>query len=444
MKSLLVDALRSAQNDAPDTEPDSDATADETSSRRKASGAVTLPDSLADDISLLATGVFQSEPVGEDIEARDTQELLLDTPDESDRPDPPAVDPAERSPPTDIAATEEQAARAAAPVPFLTRLARWSPLMCVATMLLAAGGFVLYQNLAGEHLNVDLRELSEQIRIEPAAIADPAQAATIGTVGEIVAAANTAVANRRDTPAVAPTAGQPRVVALEPTFVEPAALPESVTLSVADAEDAGVVTRSTRETVDDLAFASVALAYAAFQRGDMTAAEKNYRDALDIAANHPDALLGLAAVLQESGRIAESATYYARVLELDPASDIAAAALISMNDRATHQDAIATLKSLLQRYPDSAYLRYVLGVRYLDSGLWPEASVAFRAAHDADPANADYSYNLAISLERQGETSAAVRYFERALATVDGNSDFDVAAVRRHIDEIAVLAREST
>ncbi|MBT8100286.1 MAG: tetratricopeptide repeat protein [Gammaproteobacteria bacterium] len=439
MKSLLVDALRSAQTDSPGEEPGEEVVAEETAGRRKSTGAVTLPDSFADDISLLATGVFNREQLDAVAEPVDDRDLVLEPPGEVDLQDRAVVDPAERSPPLDD--SEMRGQRTPAPESMLARIARLSPVICLATMLLAAGGFVFVQNLSGEYLNADLKELSEKVRTQPVVADENAQPVTADD--RFANATNVAPDVVADAGVGGPgLPADPVITAVARNYIEPVADQPSAQEAAQVAVQSSLVSRTTRRVVNDRAFTAIATAYDALQRGDTISAEKNYRRALEIAPHHPDALLGLAAVLQGSGRVADSAALYARALELDPANEIAAAALISMNDQVSSDDAIAALKTLLGQYPDSAYIMFVLGVRYVDAGLWPEASVAFRGAHSADPANADYSYNLAVSLEKLGDLAAAIGYFEQTIETAAADSDFDVPALRRHVKEIAALVGE--
>ena len=73
-----------------------------------------------------------------------------------------------------------------------------------------------------------------------------------------------------------------------------------------------------------------------------------------------------------------------------------------------------------------------------------EASLSFLNAHNANPGRADYSYNLAVSLERLGDYESAEFYFERAILSAGNNDDFNADEVRQHIGELAAVSREAS
>ena len=61
-------------------------------------------------------------------------------------------------------------------------------------------------------------------------------------------------------------------------------------------------------------------------------------------------------------------------------------------------------------------MSFALGNQYASQRRWAEAQQAFFAAFSGDPENADYAYNLAISLDHLRQPRLALEYYQRALA----------------------------
>jgi tetratricopeptide (TPR) repeat protein len=56
---------------------------------------------------------------------------------------------------------------------------------------------------------------------------------------------------------------------------------------------------------------------------------------------------------------------------------------------------------------------------YAEQGRWGEAQQSFFRAFSADPANPDYLFNLAVSLDQMRQPKTALQYYEKALAAAD-------------------------
>ena len=75
------------------------------------------------------------------------------------------------------------------------------------------------------------------------------------------------------------------------------------------------------------------------------------------------------------------------------------------------------MKLLLDQNPDSPQVHFSLGGFYAGQSRWPEAQQAFFDAYTADKNNADYAYNLAVSLEQLGQAKAALSHYRTGLET---------------------------
>ena len=197
---------------------------------------------------------------------------------------------------------------------------------------------------------------------------------------------------------------------------------------------AGIVIRK-RVRADHVA-ASLERAYDAFRAGDVVSAAEAYRAVLGHEPHNRDALIGLAAVAAQAGRWDEAAGHYARVLALHPADTVAQAALIAIDEQDPARGE-SRLKALLWSEPRAAHLHFNLGNVYAAQSRWPEAQQSYFDAHRFDNGNADYAYNLAVSLDHLSRRESALDFYREALALAQSRpASFDTAAVLARIRDI--------
>lgn len=184
-------------------------------------------------------------------------------------------------------------------------------------------------------------------------------------------------------------------------------------------------------------------AYQAYSRGDDTAAQQQYRQVLQRDVRNVDALLGMAAIAQRQSRDADAAGWYQKVLEIEPSNTIALSAMLMLSNRnpQASTDAVATesrIKNLLAQQPDAANLYAALGNLYAEQDQWASAQEAYFNASRLAPNNADYVFNLAISLDQMGKSRLALMQYERALAALNksGGTSPDRATLEARIREL--------
>ncbi len=159
---------------------------------------------------------------------------------------------------------------------------------------------------------------------------------------------------------------------------------------------------------------ALTMAYEAYQSGRLDMAQQQYQQVLRNESHNRDALLGLAAIAIRQGNADQARTYYQNLLQLDPRDSIAQAGLLSLESTADIQTE-SELKSLLLQQPGLAPLHFALANLYAREQRWPLAQQSYFEAQRLAPENADYAYNLAISLEHLGQRAPALRYYQRAL-----------------------------
>lgn len=176
-------------------------------------------------------------------------------------------------------------------------------------------------------------------------------------------------------------------------------------------------------------------AYQAYQAGRTREARNLYLQIPDGERN-VDVQLGLAAIALRDNNTPAAARHYQRVLELDPRNTTANSALIGMMGDADPNASEARLKSLITSQP-SPQLYFALGNLYAGQNRWPDAEQAYFEAYQKNSANADYAYNLAVSLEHISQSKPALNYYQKARSLMQpGKVQFDPARLEARIDQL--------
>jgi len=183
----------------------------------------------------------------------------------------------------------------------------------------------------------------------------------------------------------------------------------------------------------------VGSAYKAYVAGDLATARTDYLEALRDEPSNRDALLGMAALDVRAGRLPSAEATYVRLLQADPRDAHAHAALIAL--RSGRVDPVAAesrVKFMLADNPGAHVLNFTLGNQFAQQGRWAEAQQEYFKAFSAEPENADFAYNLAVSLDHLRQPKLALDYYRRALALANARSaSFDAAAAQERIAQLS-------
>jgi len=179
-------------------------------------------------------------------------------------------------------------------------------------------------------------------------------------------------------------------------------------------------------------------AYQAFTRGEDANAQQQYRQVLQRDVRNVDALLGMAAIAQRQGRDADAQGWYQKVLEIEPRNSIAQTAIVSPQANTDAVGAESRIKNMIAQQPEGANLHAALGNLYAEQSQWPSAQEAYFNASRLAPNNADYAFNLAISLDQMGKSSLALKQYQRALDLLNksGGNSPDRAQLEARIREL--------
>lgn len=173
--------------------------------------------------------------------------------------------------------------------------------------------------------------------------------------------------------------------------------------------------------------------------GNLSEAETAFRKALASSPNNVDGLLGLASTLVEKKQNRAAYQLFQKAYEIEPGNTSALSGMIrssAENGNLTH--ALSKLKQLALEHPDDVSIQISLGDLYARNKQWSAAQTAYFKAVALDSEDANYLYNLAISLDQLKKISIAARYYQKALDQSRNKPvRFDVKAVQNRLKQIS-------
>ena len=135
--------------------------------------------------------------------------------------------------------------------------------------------------------------------------------------------------------------------------------------------------------------------------------QKNKRD--------PRVLMGLAVSQQNSGLEDAALQTYDDLLALDKGNADAMLNMLGLLKKQYPAVALRRLTELQQEYPRNAMIAAQLGVTYADQGDYDQAFRYLGIASSIEPDNAQHLFNIAITADRVGKRTDAIKYYEKAL-----------------------------
>lgn len=178
-------------------------------------------------------------------------------------------------------------------------------------------------------------------------------------------------------------------------------------------------------------------AYRAYQSQDFASASMFYRQAIRHQPSNIDALLGLGAIAEHQGDKARAKIYFEKVLTVDGNNTFARTALIRLQHSRFPSDHESLYKTLIEKGLADAGTYSSLGDLYASEQRWHEAQAAYFDAVKLLPQQADYNYNLAVSLDHVGKTDVALRYYRQALTlAINEPSKFNLNLVEERIRQL--------
>jgi len=400
--SLLLEALKKAER------------AKEEAAQRRAK---TEPETIA---AAAASAPAQPDPLPE---IRQPLEIVRDEPPRQPEPAPapaaPAPVPRAAQPKAEAEANDRAAARKVFEAKFREPNPRLPFFITMGALGVFAVGIVLY-------FWMQLRPSAPLVNLNPKPPAGE-QVATAAPKAPAPSAPAPAVATSAipGLPAAAPGSKPEPAPRIETPILKPPVRPAAPPPRSEPAPAEVIATRAAPQVN-----ARVSTGYAAYLAGDLATARTEYEQALREEPANRDALLGLAALDVRAGRFEAAEGAYQRLLRADPRDAHAHAALIALRGgRFDPAAAESRVKSMLAENPGAHVLNFTLGNQFAQQGRWAEAQQEFFKAFAAEPENADFAYNLAVSLDHLRQPRLALDYYQRALALAKARgASFDTAA----------------
>jgi len=317
-------------------------------------------------------------------------------------------------------------------------------LLVVLILLLisgSAGFFYLKAEMASQELYI-AQNTQSSLPVEPVAIDKSQQPA--GNQSVVTASDNrqnrTAEPAQRNNTASQGTSSE-AAISKPPTpqKVRPAANTVNRNARNKTAESRIHIQQSSRE---DPVESLIMNAYNAFQRGDYGRAETLYQQVLTDEPRNRDANLGLAAIALKQQRYEYAKQKYLALLQLNPKDSLAIAGLSSLSQVSAQNLADSglsesQLKFMLKEQPDAAHLYFALGSLYAAKNQWPQAQSAYFSAWSGDSNQADYAFNLAVSLDHINQPQQALQYYQLSLKLMRSSAaNFSATQVEQRINSL--------
>ena len=155
-------------------------------------------------------------------------------------------------------------------------------------------------------------------------------------------------------------------------------------------------------------------AYSAYQSGDNELALRRYNQVLEVDPSNRNALLARAAIYMQNGNSDAAVRDYQALLLANPKDSMAMSSFLAVAS-ISPQDTESQLKLMIRDDPQSPHLNFALANAYGAQKRWKDAQRHYFQALQNNPADPNYAYNLAVSLEHISQPGSAVTYYQRAL-----------------------------
>ncbi len=193
-----------------------------------------------------------------------------------------------------------------------------------------------------------------------------------------------------------------------------------------------------RKKIADPILAQLKKAYEAYHKRNFELAKQTYQKVLSIEPINRDARLGLAAIAMQTNDLAQAHRHYRYLLRINPKDSVALSGIMSAITGANALKSESQIKLLLEQEPQAAHLHFTLGNLLAAQSRWSDAQQSYFQAYRFDPGNADYAYNLAVSLDYLGEQKSALSYYKKSLVlSQNRNVSFSGESAMKRINSLS-------
>jgi Flp pilus assembly protein TadD len=182
-------------------------------------------------------------------------------------------------------------------------------------------------------------------------------------------------------------------------------------------------------------------AWSAYESADYAEAKQLYQEVVLVEEDNRDALLGLGAIAVIEKDTITAKKRYRSLLELNPNDPLAIAALTNLrSDDSSPKRSEKYLVSMLEKTPDVAQLNFELGNVYAQQNKWSAAQQSYFKAWQQESENADYIFNLAVSLDQLSQQQQAINFYKDSLLKAKNKQvNFSRETVEKRVNELSGL-----
>ena len=152
------------------------------------------------------------------------------------------------------------------------------------------------------------------------------------------------------------------------------------------------------------------------QAGRLLQAEAIYRQILQAAPNHPDALHLSGVIAHQTGKNELAVELISKAISVNPSSSMYCNLGFALNDQGKLDAAVESYRKALSIKPDFAEAHSNLGIALQQQGKLDAAIESYQKAASIKPDFAEVHSNLGIALQQQGKLDAAVESCRKALS----------------------------
>jgi len=182
-------------------------------------------------------------------------------------------------------------------------------------------------------------------------------------------------------------------------------------------------------------------AWAAYESASYAEAKLLYQEVVSVEEDNRDALLGLGAIAVIEKDTIAAKKRYINLLKLDPNDPLAIAALTNLrSEDSSPKLSEKYLVSMLEKTPDVAQLNFELGNVYAQQNKWSAAQQSYFKAWQQESENADYIFNLAVSLDQLSQQQQAINFYKDSLLKAKNKQvNFSRETVEKRVNELSGL-----
>lgn len=144
---------------------------------------------------------------------------------------------------------------------------------------------------------------------------------------------------------------------------------------------------------------------------------EEYREAIDLDPEYPDAHVNLGITAAELGHVKEAEMAFERAIELDPEDPLPRQELaILLMDEGKVRQAVTHLREVTKLDPENFDAFLDLGICYTQLGFYEEAEKAFARCTELEPEDPSLAYHHAALHALRGEEDEALALLRTALS----------------------------